>query len=69
MGKAILNKKNQAGGISVPDSKAYYKVMAIKTAWHEHKNQYIHQWKRLKGSEINPYKYNQLYKSAKIKVE
>jgi uncharacterized protein (DUF736 family) len=58
--KSTLSKKSNAGGITRPDFKIYYRTIAIKIAWYWHKNRYEDHWKTIEDPDINLCSYTHL---------
>jgi hypothetical protein len=62
--KAILSKKSNTEGITIPDFKLFYRAIETNTAWYWHKNGYEDHWNRrprYESTQLSPLDFWQMH--------
>ena len=54
MPKQSQEKKDKAGGTTLPNFRQCYEATVIKREWHWHKNRHTGQWNKIKHPGISP---------------
>ena len=66
--KAVLRKKDRAGGINFCDFRLYYKAIVIKLVWYWYKNRNIDQGNKTESPEINSCTYGDLIFNREARI-
>jgi hypothetical protein len=51
---------SNAGGITIPDLKLYYRAIATNTVWYQQKNRHKEHWDRIEDPVMNLHSYAHL---------